>query len=60
MCQDSALADALSTALFCMPYEDGLALIEATDGAEAMWVFENENRKFSSGFSNYLTELPEK
>ena len=60
VCNSSALADALSTALFCMPYEDGLALIEATDGAEAMWVFENEDKKFSSGFSNYLTELPQK
>lgn len=57
VCKNSGMADALSTALFCMPYEDGLALIEATDGAEAMWVFEDQTQKFSSGFSSYLTEL---
>lgn len=35
---DSALADALSTALFCMSYEDGLELIEAIGGTDAVWV----------------------
>jgi thiamine biosynthesis lipoprotein len=34
---DSGLADALSTALFCMSYEDGLKLAEKT-GAEVIWV----------------------
>ncbi len=34
---DSGLADALSTALFCMSYEDGLALAEKV-GAEVIWV----------------------
>ena len=57
VCKSSAMADSLSTALFCMPYEEGLALIESTDGAEAMWVFENETQKFSSGFSKYLTDI---
>ena len=32
ICDDSALADALSTTLFNMPIEDGKALIEKTDG----------------------------
>ncbi len=35
--EDSGLADALSTALFCMSYEDGLEV--ATElGAEVMWI----------------------
>ncbi len=38
--ENSALADALSTALFCMSYEDGLALAMKT-GAEIIWVREN-------------------
>ena len=36
--KDSALADALSTALFCMSYEDGLALTEKIGGVEVIWV----------------------
>lgn len=36
--KDSGLADALSTALFCMSYEDGLALVEGLDGVEVIWV----------------------
>lgn len=35
---DSAMADALSTALFCMPYEDGLALAERLEGVEVLWI----------------------
>ena len=36
LCSDSGLADALSTALFNLSYEEGLALIETLDGAEAL------------------------
>ena len=35
---DSALADALSTALFCMTYEDGLALTEKLGNVEVLWI----------------------
>ena len=38
--ENSALADALSTALFCMSYEDGLKLAESV-GAEVIWVRRN-------------------
>ena len=37
VCEYSTLADALSTALFLLPLEDGMALLEKV-GAEAMWV----------------------
>ena len=35
------LADALSTALFCMSYEQGCALLSSLDGASAVWVTES-------------------
>ena len=35
---DSGLCDALSTALFCMPLEEGRALLSGLDGVEAIWV----------------------
>ncbi len=53
VCEDSGLADALSTALFCLPQQEGLALVETIDGAEAMWVTEDGKKSFSSGWSQY-------
>ena len=35
---DSGLADALSTALFSMSYEDGLALVNKIGGVEVIWI----------------------
>lgn len=53
ICNNSALADGLSTALFCMSLEDGKALIESLEDVEALWVLEDETRVYSSGFSKY-------
>ena len=35
---DSGLADALSTALFAMSYEDGLKIVEKIGGVEVVWI----------------------
>ena len=49
--RDSALADALSTALFCMSYEDGLALVNSIGGVEVIWVDLEYNVKHTAGVS---------
>lgn len=53
ICNHSGLGDALSTALFCLPQKEGLALIESIDGAEAMWVDENGEITCSPGWNDY-------
>lgn len=54
--QDSGIADALSTAIYNLPYEEGLKLIEEFEGTEALWIFPNGERKFSESFMDYILE----
>lgn len=56
ICNDSALGDALSTALFTMPVEDGQRLVEKLDNVEAVWVDKNYEKVFSSGFEKYISD----
>ncbi len=49
--EDCATADALSTALFTLPYEEGKALIERVEGAKAMWILKSGERKYSELWS---------
>lgn len=46
---DSCLADALSTALFCMSYEDGLALIEKIGDIDVIWINHDGEIKATDG-----------
>ena len=48
---DSALADALSTALFCMPYEDGIALIESIGGVDVSWISKDGTVRYTEGIT---------
>ena len=53
VCDDSGLADALSTALFLLPLEDGLELISRV-GADALWVDVSGKEHMSPGFEQIL------
>lgn len=56
LCGDSALADALSTAVFNMPLEQGRELIESLEDTEAIWVMPDGKEITSSGFGGYLDD----
>lgn len=50
---DSSVADALSTSLFCMTYEEGLELLKHCVDTQAMWVLPDGKRLYTDGFKNY-------
>ena len=56
LCESSALADVLSTTLFMMDSGQALALIEETDGCEAVIKDESGNVYSSSGFGEFVNE----
>lgn len=53
ICADSGLADALSTALFVLPQQEGQQLLDTFE-ADAMWVDREGNRFYSPGFEDYI------
>lgn len=53
ICEDSGKADALSTALFCMSFEDGKKLVDSLEGVEAVWLFTDGEKSYSANFLNY-------
>lgn len=55
ICEDSGLADALTTALYNMSYEDGLKLLSKFENVEAVWNFADETIKYTEGFVKYIS-----
>lgn len=51
---DSALADALSTALFILPYDQGLQLIQSVGNVDCYWIFADGTVKYTDGFSGII------
>ncbi len=49
-------ADALSTALFCMTLEQGMALVEKMPDTEAQWVLPDGTRHTTQGWDAYLID----
>lgn len=53
---DSGMADALSTSVFNMPFEDGLAFINSLEDVEAMWILHDGSVEYSENFEQYLAD----
>lgn len=54
--QDSGLADALSTTLFTMTPEDGIAFLKKYPGTEALWVLHDGSLLYSEGLEALLVK----
>ena len=54
--RDSGVADALSTAIYNMPLEEGLSYVNMLENVEAMWILENGDIVYSEDFEKYLTD----
>lgn len=56
LCENSALADALSTSLFSMSIEEGKAVISQFENVHAMWVTNDRQITYSQGFSSFISK----
>jgi len=50
--KNSALADSLTTALFCMPIDEGKKLAASLDGVDAIWIFPDGSIECTAGAEN--------
>lgn len=56
LCEDSALADGLSTALFCLDYESGKKLLSknfSNDSIMILWITKDGEKFYYGGFEKY-------
>lgn len=53
---DSGKADALSTAIYNMPLEEGIAFVNGMENVEALWIMEDGSMHYSEHFQTYLAE----
>ena len=56
LCEDSGLADALSTALFNIPVEAGKRLLSEIGGVEAIWVYQDGSYDCTEGFAELVID----
>ena len=55
--EDSGVADALSTAVYTMPLEEGMAFVNSMENVEAMWIMEDGSIRYSEQFEEaYLAQ----
>ena len=50
----SGMGDALSTALFCMTLEEGMALVNSIPDVEALWLTDSGEMHHSEGIASYF------
>ena len=55
--EDSGVADALSTALFVMDYNEGKQMLKNFKNVAVMWVFSDGNIKYTDNFKDYRTVI---
>lgn len=55
--ESSALADFLSTAVFCMDVEAGFDLINSLDGVEAFWILKDGSTVHTPGMEAYMESM---
>ena len=55
--KDSGMADALSTALFCMTYEEGLALVKEIGDVEVLWIDNEGNMTYTDGLKDAIKKI---
>lgn len=56
LCNDSGMADALSTALYNMPVQDGKKLLSEIGNTEAIWVFSDGSYDCTEGFAELIID----
>ena len=56
ICKDSGRADALSTAVFNMSVEEGMAFVNSLEGVEAVWVMHDGTLLYSDNFNDYIVK----
>jgi len=55
--KDSGIADALSTAVFLLPYEKSRALVESIEGVEALWVMPDRSIEVTDNLKKALKDM---